>query len=298
MNLAQGIRKVFRSKFVIEGAGETAFYNPSQGVFAMREPPPIWSKIRRSSSATWRSDLNDLAFMLFVWNDIKSFRAHPNHVYSNCISESDGHPEKKMNDCIWNIFNFRDLKQAGFSVYSTASVDLVFTFRGNCMIDVFDRNLLKQVAYLDFDISKTIMLESAFRSPLIGLPFSTLFRKRFETDLLPIKDLRSKHEVGFFVDIDYRNKGEKEIWNIDELMMAIAFETAFEDKIQDFTIKPTGDTAPYYRKKFKAKICRQSTRDLIMTVHLKTARKQLKHIRVIEKDDKTFYFRVKGVSDI
>ena len=202
-----------------------------------------------------------------------------------------------MNDAIWHILNYRDLRQVGFAVYSAALVDLVFTLRGNCLIDVFDRNSLKQIAYLDFDISKSIMLESAFRSPLIGLPFSTSFRKRFETDLLPLKDLRSKHEVAFFVDIDYRNKGKKEIWNLDEIMMAIAFETAFEDKIQNFTIKPTGDTAPYYRIKFNAKICHQSRSDLTMTVHLQSVRKELQHIRMIEKESKTVFFSVKGVPD-
>ncbi len=203
-----------------------------------------------------------------------------------------------MNDSEWHTFHYRDLKQAGFSVYSTASVDLVFTLRGNCLIDVFDRNSLKQVAYLDFDTSKSIMLESAFRSPLIGLPFSTSFRKRFETDLLPLKDLRSKHEVGFFVDLDYRNKGNKKIWNLDEIMMAIAFEIAFENKVQNFTIKPTGDTAPYYRKKFHAKICHQTRGDLTMTVHLEIVRKTLKHIRIVEKGGETVFFRVKGGSDL
>jgi hypothetical protein len=203
-----------------------------------------------------------------------------------------------MNDSEWRTFNYRDLRQSGVSVYSTVSVDLVFTLRGNCLIDVFDINALKQIAYLDFDISKPTMLGSAFRSPLIGLPFSTSFRKRFETVLLPLKDLRFKHEVGFFVDIDYRNKGKKEVWNLDELMLAIAFETAFEDKIQDFTIKPTGDTAPYYRKKFHAKICRQPRRDLTMTVHLKTVRITLQHIRMIEKEGKTVFFRVKGGPDL
>ena len=203
-----------------------------------------------------------------------------------------------MNDSIFYTFNYRDLKQAGFSVYSTVSVDLAFTLRGNCLIDVFDINTLKQIAYLDFDTSKSIMLDSAFRSPLIGLPFSTSFRKRFETDLLPLKELRSKHEVGFFVHTDYRNKGKKAIWNLDEIMMAIAFEIAFEDKFQDFTIKPTGDKAPYYRKKFNAKICRQSRSDLTMTVHLKTVRKKLPHIRMIEKEGKTLFFRVKSVPDL
>jgi hypothetical protein len=203
-----------------------------------------------------------------------------------------------MNNSKWLIISYRDLKQVGFALHSTVSVDLVFTLRGKCLIDVFDLNSLKQIAYLDFDLSKSIMLGSAFRSPLIGLPFSTLFRKRFETDLLPLKDLRSKHEVGFFVDIDYRNKGKKEIWNLDEIMMAIAFETAFEDKVQDFTIKPTGDTAPYYRKKFNAKICRQLRSELTMTVHLKTVRKALQHIRMIEKEGKTVFFKVKSVSDL
>lgn len=165
------------------------------------------------------------------------------------------------------------------------------------MIDVFDLKTFKQIAYLDFDTSKSIMLASAFRSPLIGLPFSTSFRKRFETELLPLKDLRSKHEVGFFVDIEYRNKGKKGIWNLDELMMAIAFETAFENKIKEFIIKPTGDTAPYYRKKFSGKASHPSRSDVIMTVYLNTVRKTLQHIRVIEKEGMTVFLRVKGVPD-
>jgi len=203
-----------------------------------------------------------------------------------------------MSETSYHIFNYFGLRKEGYTVYSTVSVDLVFTLRGNCLIDVFDMNTLKQIAYLDFDTSKSIMLGSTFRSPLIGLPFSTSFRKRFETDLLPLKELRSKHEVGFFVHTDYRNKGKKAIWNIDEMMMAIAFEIAFEDKFQDFTIKPTGDRAPYYRKKFNAKICRQSRSDLIMTVHLKTVRKKLPHIRIIEKAGKTVFFKVKSVPDL
>jgi hypothetical protein len=165
------------------------------------------------------------------------------------------------------------------------------------MIDVFDLKTLKQIAYLDFDLSQSIMLASAFRSPLIGLPFSSGFRKRFETDLLPLKDLRSEHEVGFFVDIEYRNKGIKEIWNLDELIMAIAFETAFESHIQGFTIKPTGDTTRYYRKKFNADSCHRPGSDMIMTVHLKTIRKTLQHVLLTEKKGQTLFFSVKGVPD-
>jgi len=199
---------------------------------------------------------------------------------------------------MWNIFSFRDLVQAGYAVFSTGSVDLVFTLRGNCLIDVFDFNTNIQIAYLDFDTSKPIMLASAFRSPLIGLPFSPRFRKRFETDLLPLKDLRSFHEVGFFVDIDYRNKGKQGIWNLDELMMAVAFETAFEIHVENFTIKPTGDTKRYYRKKFHAEIGHDSKADSVMIVHLKTVRDTLQHIHRVEKEGKTEFFRVKGAPDL
>lgn len=202
-----------------------------------------------------------------------------------------------MNEVLCHIFNYSGLKKERYAVYSTATVDLVFTLRGNCMVDVFDLKTLKHIGYLDFDISKSIMLASAFRSPMIGLPFSAQFRKRFETDLLPLKDLRSKHEVGFFVDTDYRNKGKKKIWNLDEIMIAIAFETAFESHIQDFTIKPTGDTTGYYRRKFNAKICHQLTSDLTLTVHLKTVRKTFQHIRIVEKEGNTVFFMVKGEPD-
>ncbi len=202
-----------------------------------------------------------------------------------------------MIETLWNVFHYFGLKNDGYAVYSTASAELVFTLRGNCMIDVFDLKTLKQIAYLDFDLSHTPMLASAFRSPLIGLPFSAQFRQRFEPDLLPFKDLRSKHEVGFLVEIEYRNKGNKGIWNLDELMMAIAFETAFETKIRDFTIKPTGDTARYYKKKFNATASHPSGSNLMMTVFLKADRKKLQHVRIIEKGGETVFFRVKGVPD-
>lgn len=166
------------------------------------------------------------------------------------------------------------------------------------MIDVFDLKSFNQIAYLDFDLSKSVMLASAFRSPLIGLPFSAQFRKRFEKDFLPLKDLRFRHEVGFYVDIDYRNKGQKEIWNLDELMMAIVFETALECGMEEFTIKPTGDTARYYRKKFNAKRHLVYCNDNIMIVHLKSVRKTLQHIRMIEKKGKTIFLKVKGVPDL
>ncbi len=203
-----------------------------------------------------------------------------------------------MNEVLWHTLNYRDLKKEGYAVYSTDSVGLVFALRGNCMIDVFDQNSLRQVAYLDFDISKRIMLESAFTSPVIGLPFTNQFRENYESRFLPLKDLRSNHSVGFYIDSAYRNKGQKEIWNLDEMMMAIAFETAFECQVEDFTIKPTGDTKRYYEKKFHAKICHKSRTDLVMTVHLKSVRKTLRHIRIIEKEGRTVFFRVKGQRDL
>ena len=202
-----------------------------------------------------------------------------------------------MIETLWNVFNYFGLKNDGYAVYLTVQTELVFTLRGNCMIDVFDLKTLRQIAYLDFDLSHTPILASAFRSPLIGLPFSAQFRKRFEPDLLPFRDLRSMHEVGFFVEVEYRNKGNKGIWNLDELIMAVAFETAFETKIRDFTIKPTGDTARYYRKKFNATAMHPSGSDLIMTVLLKADRKTLQHIRLVEKDGMTVCFRVKGVPE-
>ena len=79
--------------------------------------------------------------------------------------------------------------------------------------------------------------------------------------------------------------------------MTIAFEIAFENKIKDFTIKPTGDTAQYYRKKFNAKASYPSGSDLVMTVHLKTVRTILPHIRVIEKEGTAVLFKVKGQPD-
>jgi len=197
-----------------------------------------------------------------------------------------------------HILNYRGLKEDGYAVFETDSVNLVFTLRGGCMIDVFDLDSSTPVAYLDFDIKKNVMLGYAFGSPIIGLPFSNQFRKAFGKTIFPFRNLRPRHEVGFFIERSYRNKGKKGLWNLDEIMLAIALETAFEAGVEVFIIKPTGDRTRYYRSKFWAQIRPTTGDDVILGINIPKVRRKLKHIALQELDGKTHFFRVTGHPDI
>jgi hypothetical protein len=191
-----------------------------------------------------------------------------------------------------HILNYRELIEAGWAVLKTDSVNLIFTLRDCYMLDVFDLDSSAHVAYLDFDIKKKTMLGDAFGSPAIGLPFTNKFRKIFGKDILPFKELRSRHNVGFFVERAYRNKGKKHLWNMDEVLMAIALEIAFEEGVEIFTIKPTGDRSRYYRNKFYARIHPTTGSDVILRINLRRVRKKLKHIEPHEIKGKTHSFKV------
>jgi hypothetical protein len=197
-----------------------------------------------------------------------------------------------------HILNYRELRELGWAVLKTDSISLVFTLRDSYMIDVFDLDSSDHVAYLDFDIRKRIMLGDAFGSPDIGLPFTNQFRKAFGKDILPFNDLRCRHHVGFFVERAYRNKGEKRLWNVDEVLIAIALEIAFEEGVEMFIIKPTGDRSRYYRNKFYARIHPTTESDVILEINLSRVRKKLKHIELIEMKGKTRFFQVVCHPDI
>jgi hypothetical protein len=191
-----------------------------------------------------------------------------------------------------HILNYREFREEGWAVLTTNSVSLVFTLRDSYMIDVFDLDSSAHVAYLDFDIKQKIMLGDAFGSPAIGLPFTNQFRKAFGKEILPFNDLRCRHHVGFFVERAYRNKGKKCLWNMDEVLMAIALEIAFEEGVEMFIIKPTGDRSRYYRKKFYARIHPTTQSDVILEIKLRQVRKKLKHIEPHEIEGKTHSFGV------
>ncbi len=197
-----------------------------------------------------------------------------------------------------HTLNFQELSRRGCAGFKTHSANLVFTLRGGCMIDVFDIDTFAHVAYLDFDITQKIILGHAFGSPVIGLPFSNPFRQTFGKDLLPFIDLRSDHDVGLFVAEPYRNKGEKRFWNLDVILMTIAMETAFERGVEIFTVKPTGDRARYYRRKFYARTYPTTASDVLLGIDLKSVRHQLKCIELQESGGKTTFLKVKRRLDV
>jgi hypothetical protein len=165
------------------------------------------------------------------------------------------------------------------------------------MIDVFDCHDWRHIAFLDFDLQREIHLDSAFGSPLIGLPFSADLGRTMGVSLRPFDDLRQHHHYGFFVQSDYRNQGRKGVWNLDELMMAIALTYAEAHHLQWFHIKPTGDTAGYYRRKYGATRLPTTTADNISSIRLGPGRKPLPHIHPIRHAGCTRYLDVDQTPD-
>jgi hypothetical protein len=193
----------------------------------------------------------------------------------------------------WYILNYRNLTAAGFAIYQTASAKLLMTMRGCCMIDVFDLKACVHVAYLDFDMQRDVILAHVFGSPVIGLPFTAQMRQAFGQIVLPFEDLRSSHDVGLYVQKPYRNKGAKGIWNLDEILMAVAMATAIEHGVPVFTVKPTGDRARYYRRKFGAKTWPTTASEPIVAIDLKAGMPKLQHIEFVEINGQTHFFKVK-----
>jgi hypothetical protein len=194
-------------------------------------------------------------------------------------------------------FDYTCLQEKGLACFRTGHTNLVATFRGTGMIDVFDQVNWRHIAFLDFDIQRRIHLDSAFGSPLIGLPFSADLGRTMGVSLHHFNDLRQYHHYGFFVQSDYRNKGRKGVWNLDELMMAVALVYAEENHLQWFNIKPTGDTAPYYRGKYGATRLPTTAFERISSIRLGPGRKPLPHVRLVKSAGRTCYFDVPSASD-
>ena len=87
------------------------------------------------------------------------------------------------------------------------------------------------------------------------------------------------------------------MWNLDELMMAIALEYADAGGLSWFRIKPTGDTAPYYRRKYGALHLPTTSADRIASIRLGSTRKPLPHVHPVKVEDKTRYLEVETGPD-
>ena len=179
----------------------------------------------------------------------------------------------------WLCLDFRKLVGDGFAIVEETPVKLLIAIRGMCMIDVFTFDDLKHVAFLDFDLARPAALDSAFASPFIGLPFNALVRRTIGRQIIPFDDLRGGHHVGFFVESEFRNKGEQGFWNLDELMMAVALELAFEQGRQTFVVKPTDDKLEYYRRKYDAKVLSSTGIDRFVGIDIEHARDFMAHMR-------------------
>jgi hypothetical protein len=193
------------------------------------------------------------------------------------IKETNDFSDKNQQD--WFCLDFLKLLNEGFAICQNLPVKVLITIRGMCMVDLFDLSDFKHVAFLDFDLSRPAVLDSAFESPFIGLPFNAAVHRSLGRTLTPFDDLRKNHHVGFYVSPDYRNRGKKELWNLDEMMMAIALESAFVLGRRLFTIKPTADKLVYYRKKYGARVLTTNETDKIIGIDIEGARQYMRHIQ-------------------
>lgn len=194
-------------------------------------------------------------------------------------------------------FDYTCLLEKGIACFMTGETELLVAFRGTGLIDVFDRSNWRHVAFLDFDIQREIHLNAAFGSPLIGLPFSADLGRTMGVSLRCFDDLRRHHHYGFFVESAFRNKGRKGIWNLDELMLAIVLVYAEDNHLPWFHIKPTGDTAPYYRRKYGATHLPTTASERISSIRLGPGRKPLPHVRLLKSAGRAHYFDVQTASD-
>jgi hypothetical protein len=215
------------------------------------------------------------------------------------VGDDAGHHDCGKREQMSTAFRFAHacLLEKGLTSFMTGKTELVVTFRGTGMIDVFDHDNWHHIAFLDFDIQREVQLDSAFSSPVIGLPFSTALGRTQGISLNRFDDLRQHHHYGFFVEADYRNKGRKGVWNLDELMIAIALEYAEANHLQWFHIKPTGDTAAYYRRKYAATRLPTTATEKIASIRLGPDRKPLPHVRPIQQAGHTRCLDVQTASD-
>lgn len=197
----------------------------------------------------------------------------------------------------WFCLDFLKLLNDGFAICPNLPVNVLITIRGMCMVDVFDMSDFQHAAFLDFDLSRPAALDSAFESPFIGLPFNAAVHRNLGRTLTPFEDLRQSHHVGFFVLPDYRNRGQKNLWNLDELMMAIALETAFVMGKHMFTIKPTADKLAYYRNKYGAKVLVTNSTDKLIGIDIESARRFMQHIDYKFKEGRVCEICVKSTAD-
>ncbi len=194
-------------------------------------------------------------------------------------------------------FDYEHLAQKGFADFESPGTDLLITFRGTGMIDVFKSRAWRHVAFLDFDMQREIHLDSAFGSPFIGLPFAAALKHEKGVALDRFDDLRNLHRYGFFVQEAFRNGGSRGVWNLDELMMAVALEYAVEQGAPWFRIKPTDDTAPYYRRKYSAMREPTTSADRVASIRLGSNRTPLPHVHTIKHGGRTCYLDVETSPD-
>jgi hypothetical protein len=151
---------------------------------------------------------------------------------------------------------------------------------------------------LDFDFTRPVALDSVFGSPYIGIPFNPLVHRSIGQNLSPFCNLRNNHHVGFFILETYRNKGAIGVWNLDELMMALAMRISFEMGKPLFTIHPTGDKKPYYQRKYNATLLPSHGNETVLSIDIQNVWNTMHHISWEEKNRNSQQVCAKFTQDI
>ncbi|MDD5617456.1 MAG: peptidoglycan DD-metalloendopeptidase family protein, partial [Candidatus Omnitrophica bacterium] len=209
-----------------------------------------------------------------------------------------------------DIFHFSEFIANKHVIYETKSGNkLLFALRtldedlmayAQYMIDVFDVNTKMQVGYIDFNmlpvgrddccgnLNKAFLFRLGFSEGTLNLMDKMGIQFSKETDL------RSEHSwAGFFVHEDYRNKGNKGIWNLDKLMMTLAIKISQEiHSAKNFHLLPIVSVEAYYRDNFGS----EDTGFMgFQTIDLTKIRYN-SHLRIIQEKGSTIFIVVENQS--
>ncbi len=167
-----------------------------------------------------------------------------------------------------NVFDVGELLRQSFTTYEPSKGKYLFTLRKVSdeeypeayLLNVFDKNAPQRmsIAQLYFSLSyvgrvKVAKLGSSHINDFAHNDYLTaVLKKQGFHSSDPDGYWQSSSLNGFWVRDEYRNKGVRDLWNLDRLLMATALTIAKRQGAECFLINSISDRVDYYQDKFGA----------------------------------------------